>query len=119
MHVASQGLGRREFLKLSALAAGGGLATSVLGSYVETVGILVRGTGTPLNQHSQANTMAMTTPIDSSVDILDPLSIPKFENQLTAPPPVFQPNVVTSHGTVIRYEYNVGSLVKASTAGPP
>jgi spore coat protein A len=39
--------------------------------------------------------------------LLDPLSIPKFENQLTGPPPVFEPTVVMDDGKVVRYDYTV------------
>jgi spore coat protein A len=40
--------------------------------------------------------------------ILDPLTIPKYENQLTGPLPVYEPTEITdSNGNVIRYEYTV------------
>ncbi len=40
--------------------------------------------------------------------ILDPLTIPKYENQLTGPLPVFEPTEITdSNGNAIRYEYTV------------
>ncbi len=42
-----------------------------------------------------------------SPSLIDPLSIPKWENQLTEPPPVYQPTIVTENGKVVRYEYNV------------
>ena len=38
---------------------------------------------------------------------LDPLSIPKFVNQLTGPPPVYVPTNVTSGATVIRQDYQI------------
>jgi spore coat protein A, manganese oxidase len=44
----------------------------------------------------------------SSSNPLDPLSIPKYENQLTGPPPVYEPTKITdNNGKVIRYEYTV------------
>ncbi len=40
--------------------------------------------------------------------LLDPLTIPKYENQLTGPPPVYDPtNITDSNGKVIRYDYTV------------
>jgi spore coat protein A len=48
------------------------------------------------------------SPTQAAPAILDPLSIPKFENQLTGPPPVYVPTVVKdSNGNVVRYEYTV------------
>lgn len=40
-------------------------------------------------------------------DLLDPLNIPKFENQLDGPPPVYEPAVVMENNEVIRHEYDV------------
>jgi FtsP/CotA-like multicopper oxidase with cupredoxin domain len=52
--------------------------------------------------------MALVTPIDVFVpNVLDPLNIPKFENQLVGPPPVYDPKVITSGGKVIQHEYTV------------
>ena len=43
-----------------------------------------------------------------SLALLDPLTIPKYENQLTGPLPVYEPtNITDSNGKVIRYEYTV------------
>jgi FtsP/CotA-like multicopper oxidase with cupredoxin domain len=57
---------------------------------------------------SKTTSTEMVEPIDASVPtILDPLSIPMFENQLSAPPPVYAPKVVYSQGKVIRHEYTV------------
>ena len=39
--------------------------------------------------------------------LLDPLTIPKYENQLIGPPPVYVPTVVMNDGKVIRHEYTV------------
>jgi spore coat protein A, manganese oxidase len=50
---------------------------------------------------------AFALPVPSELGILDPFSIPKFENQLTGPPPVYVPTVVTDGGKVIRYDYTV------------
>ena len=43
----------------------------------------------------------------SSSTPLDPLTIPKFENQLTGPMPIFEPTVVTDNVKVVRHEYSV------------
>jgi spore coat protein A len=43
----------------------------------------------------------------TTLSLLDSLTIPKWENQLTNPPPIFQPNVVTENGRIVRYEYEV------------
>ncbi len=41
-------------------------------------------------------------------ELLDPLTIPKFENQLTSPPPIYEPiNITDQSGNVIRQEYAV------------
>ena len=40
-------------------------------------------------------------------DLLDPLFIPKFENQLTGPPPVYVPKLIIDNDTVVRHEYTV------------
>ena len=46
--------------------------------------------------------------ISQPIQLLDPLSIPKFVNQLDQPPPVYIPNNVTdSSGNLIRQEYVV------------
>ena len=64
--------------------------------------------------------MALVEPIDVSVPaILDPLSIPMFENQLTAPPPVYAPKVMTSQGKVIRHEYTVAMANFTQQILPP
>jgi len=39
--------------------------------------------------------------------LLDPLTVPKFVNQLTGPPPVYVPENVTSDGTLIRQDYTI------------
>lgn len=111
----NQGLLRRDFLKLSALAASGGLAGIVFASYLEPAEFV----GALLNQPKQINPMAMVNAVDPSANILDPLSIPKFENQLTTPPPVYQPTVITSQGTVIRHEYTVAMASFEEQILPP
>jgi spore coat protein A len=40
--------------------------------------------------------------------LLDPLSVPKFENQLTGPPPVYEStNITDSDGNVIQHNYEI------------
>ena len=40
--------------------------------------------------------------------LLDPLAIPKWTNQITAPPPVFDPTIVTDeHGNVVSHDYEI------------
>ena len=46
-------------------------------------------------------------PAMPSQALLDPATIPKYENQLTGPLPVYQPTIVMSNGKVVRYDYNV------------
>jgi spore coat protein A len=44
----------------------------------------------------------------SAPNLLDPLTIPKYENQLTSPIPIFEPtNITDSTGKVIEYDYTV------------
>jgi spore coat protein A len=56
---------------------------------------------------SSASLATMTAQAQSSPSLLDPLNIPKWENQLTGPPPVYQPNVNTNNGQVVQYGYTV------------
>ena len=42
-----------------------------------------------------------------------------FENQLTAPPPVYEPKIVTSQGKVIRHEYTVAMASFTEQILPP
>ena len=52
---------------------------------------------------------AFVSPVSSqTIGLLNPLSIPKWVNQLTGPPPVFLPiNVTDANGKVIRQDYVV------------
>ena len=108
--IGSQELKRREFLKLSAIIAGGALGTIVLESSLKPLALMPKATGQLLGRSKKGSTaMGLIEPIEVSVPtILDPLSIPMFENQLTAPPPVYAPKVVTSQGRVIRHEIHSG-----------
>ena len=121
IEVGSQELKRREFLKLSAMIAGGGLATIVLESSLKPLTLIPKAAGQLLVGSKKGNTaMALVEPIEVSVPaILDPLSIPMFENQLTAPPPVYAPKVVTSQGKVIRHEYTVAMASFTQQILPP
>lgn len=102
-------LKRRDFMKLSAVIAGGALVTFVLESSLTPLSLLPTAKGQPVNtSKNDRSEMALVTPIDlSASNVLDPLNIPKFENQLAGPPPVYDPKVITSGGKVIRHEYTV------------
>ena len=55
-----------------------------------------------------------------TVTNLDPLTIPKFVNQLTGPPPVYTPtNVTDCNGKVIRQDYCVDMDEKTQQILPP
>ncbi len=107
--VSSQGLERREFLKLTALAAGGGLAAVFLSGALKPLGFVSKATNQLLEAPGQVTPrIGLMVPVaDSALTVLDPTTIPKFENELVGPPPVFQPNVVTNQGKVIRHDYTV------------
>ena len=53
--------------------------------------------------------LCIPTPIfaQTNSNLLDPLLIPKFENQLTGPPPVYIPTPIIENGKIIRNEYTV------------
>ena len=121
MELRSEELKRREFLKLSAMIAGGGLAAIVLESSLKSLNLIPNVAGQlfwgPKNEGVQ---MALVEPVEvSAPTILDPLSIPLFENQLTGPPPVYAPKVVTSQGKVIRHEYTVAMASFTQQILPP
>jgi len=109
IEISSQELKRREFLKLSAMMAGGGLAAIILESSLKPLNLVPNASGQFVVGSKRGMIgMGLVEPIDVSAPaILDPLSIPMFENQLTAPPPVYTPKIVTSQGKVIRHEYTV------------
>jgi len=43
----------------------------------------------------------------SGPDLLDPLTIPKYENQLDGPMPAFVPKLIIENNQVVRHEYNI------------
>ena len=53
--------------------------------------------------------LCIPTPIlaQTNSNLLDPLLIPKFENQLTGPPPIYIPTPIIENGKIIRNEYTV------------
>jgi len=117
--VSSQELKRREFLKLSAMVAGGGLAAIVLGSSLKPLNLIPNVAGQLLGG-SKGTALGLVEPLEvSGSAILDPLSIPMFENQLTGPPPVYAPKVITSQGKVIRHEYTVAMASFTEQILPP
>ena len=59
-------------------------------------------------------TFAQTNP-----DLLDPLLIPKFENQLTGPLPIYVPTPIIENGKVIRNEYIVSMNSFTQEVLPP
>ena len=57
---------------------------------------------------SFAAPVAASAPSEAGPAVLDPLSIPKFVNQLTGPPPVYTPTVVTDGADgVVSHDYRV------------
>ena len=121
MELRSEELKRREFLKLSAMIAGGGLAAIVLESSLKSLNLIPNVAGQLfVVPKKEGLEMALVEPIEVSAPaILDPLSIPMFENQLTGPPPVYAPKVVTSQGKVIRHEYTVAMASFTQQILPP
>lgn len=119
--VSCQVLERREFLKLTALAAGGGLAAFFLSDTLKPLGFVSKATNQLLEAPGQATQRMglMATVADSTLTVLDPTTIPKFENELVGPPPVFQPNVVTNQGKVIRHDYTVSMASFTQQILPP
>ncbi len=110
-------LKRRDFMKLSALMAGGTLATIALESYLKPFNLITTAAGRP--QLANIKTGVVQPIAVSGSALLDPLSIPMFENQLTSPPPVYVPKVVTAQGNVIRHEYTVAMASFSEQILPP
>ena len=100
-------LDRREFLKISALAAGGGLTTLFLERSLKPLTFIPKATGHNLYVQNKRNSKTQLLASASPVSILDPTSIPKFENQLSAPPPVYQPTIIGAPGRVTQNDYTV------------
>ncbi|MGO8807191.1 MAG: multicopper oxidase domain-containing protein [Candidatus Bathyarchaeia archaeon] len=105
--VGHQGLNRREFLKLTALTAGAGLTAIFLSDSLKPLAFA--STTNQLLNPSKRLIAQMESPgaARAGLSSLDPLMIPQFENQLVGPPPVYQPNIVTNQGKVIRHDYAV------------
>ena len=55
----------------------------------------------------------------ASQALLNPLTIPKFENQLTGPLPVYVPTMVMKDGKVVQYDYNVTMSAFTEQMLPP
>jgi spore coat protein A len=55
----------------------------------------------------------------NSHTILDPSTIPKFENQLTGPLPFYQPTIITQNGMAVKYEYTVSMNAFTEQMLPP
>ncbi len=111
---------RREFLKLSAMMAGGGLATIFLEDPLKSLNLMPKAAGQILLKSNGNVEMGLVEPLElSTLALLDPTSIPLFENQLTAPPPVYAPKAVTSQGKVIRQEYTVAMASFTQQILPP
>jgi len=117
----SQELKRREFLKLSAMVAGGGLAAVIMEGYLKPLDLMAGAKAQFFEGQQKGNLeVGLVEPIEVSVPaLLDTLSIPKFENQLTGPPPVYAPKVITSQGKVIRHEYTVAMASFKEQVLPP
>jgi len=113
-----QELNRRKFLKLSAVAASGGLATILFLNSMNHLAVASNAMnqilGMPKPQIRLLEHVGTSGP-----SILDPQSIPQFENQLTGPPPVYQAQVVTSQGKAIRHDYTVAMTSFTQQILPP
>jgi spore coat protein A, manganese oxidase len=107
--VGKRELKRRDFLKLSALVAGGAFATTVLESSLKPFLLIKTVSGQlrldPKNERLPIELAEHSIALTSNS--LDPLSIPMFENQLNSPPPVYDPKVVSDGGKVVRHEYTI------------
>ena len=119
--VGNNKLKRRDFMKLSAIVAGGTLASAVLESSLNPLSLIPKLTDQLLLGPKQGHLIqGVVNPLAiSDSNNLDPLIIPMFENQLTAPPPVYDPTVVTSSGKVIRNEYTVAMTTFTEQILPP
>jgi FtsP/CotA-like multicopper oxidase with cupredoxin domain len=51
--------------------------------------------------------------------LLDPLAIPKYVNELTGPPPVWEPTVVKRGGRVVAHEYEIEMVAFSQQILPP
>ncbi len=119
--VGNRELKRRDFMKLSALLAGGALATVVLEGSLNPLRLIPKATDQLLLAPRKGNLQlgSFEALAVSNISSLDPLNIPKFENQLTAPPPVYDPKVITSQGKVVRHEYTVAMASFMEQILPP
>ena len=115
--VAGHELKRRDFMRLSAVMAGGTLATIALESYLKPLNLVAAATSQ--SQLAKTKTGLVQPIAVSGSALLDPSSIPMFENQLTSPPPVYVPKVVTAQGNVIRHEYTVAMASFSEQLLPP
>ena len=114
-------LKRRDFMKLSAILAGGAIATVALEGSLNPLSLIPKATSQLLLAPKKDSLQLglVDTLVASNSTSLDPLSIPKFENQLTAPPPVYDPKVITSQGKVVRHEYTVAMASFTEQILPP
>jgi FtsP/CotA-like multicopper oxidase with cupredoxin domain len=118
--VAGRALNRRDFLKLSAMVAGGGVAAVILESSLNPLTQMPKMTDQVFASNRGIREMTMVELAQASAaTVLDSTTIPLFENQLTAPPPVYAPKVVTSQGKVIRNEYTVAMASFTQQILPP
>ncbi len=103
-----QSKNRREFLKLTAIA-GGSLAAIAIANPLKPINVMSTAVDQLLEKPPETGielrlVEALNPPVPA---ILDPATIPKFENQLIAPPPVYQPNVVITREGILQHEYTV------------
>jgi FtsP/CotA-like multicopper oxidase with cupredoxin domain len=119
--IADKELKRRDFLKLSVVIAGGAIATIALESYLHPLSLIPTASGQLINGSKKGNVekLDVHSTTLSAPSILSSLSIPMFENQLSGPPPVYDPKVITNNGKVIRHEYTVAMTTFTEQILPP
>ena len=111
---------RRKFLVLSTLAAGGGIAAIFLANSLQPLLLASKASRLIGMPRFQSALTGLITPVEESLfSTLDPTTIPQFENQLTAPPPVYQPTIVTIAGKVTRHDYTVAMTSFKQQLLPP
>ncbi len=113
----SRGLSRRDFLRVSAATATGSFAAIALGGSLP-LSLISKTSEQLLNSQKYSNSPNTLVEV-ANASIIDSSAIPKFENQLNGPPPVYLPTIITNQGKVIRHEYNVAMTSFEEQILPP
>ena len=100
---------RRKFLKVTALAAGGSLTSVILAGYLKPFSLISTTLDQVFDKSKETRTKQVFADASNNVvpTIMNPLNIPKFENQLSGPPPVYKPNALFTRGGLLQHEYTV------------